>query len=86
MASSPWQWPVPRPLQQLFDHFPLLTYGVTELPARSRPATSDGLPTLYVFVSEADARIGAPSFNPGCLKWQVSFPSAPARNIMGLRV
>lgn len=69
-TSAPWQWPIPRPLQQLFDHFPLVTYSATELPARSWSATSNDLPTLYVFATEDDARLGAPSFNPGCLKWQ----------------
>ncbi|KAK4444835.1 hypothetical protein QBC34DRAFT_384885 [Podospora aff. communis PSN243] len=69
-TSAPWQWPVPRPLQQLFDYFPLVTYGSAELPARSHSATSDAVPTLYVFASEDDARLGGPSFNPGCLKWQ----------------
>lgn len=71
--APPWQWPIPRPLQYLFDSVPLRVYEATELPARSRPATSDTLPTLYVFASEEDARLGRPSFNPGCLKWQVSF-------------
>ncbi|KAK0638871.1 hypothetical protein B0T16DRAFT_233959 [Cercophora newfieldiana] len=86
-TSAPWQWPVPRPLQQLFDSFPLVTYAATELPARSQPATSDSVPTLYVFASEADARLGAPSFNPGCLKWQtflrlagVTFRILPSTN------
>ncbi|KAK0635573.1 hypothetical protein B0T17DRAFT_624314 [Bombardia bombarda] len=62
--------PVPRPLQKLFDCVPLLTYEANGLPARSQSATSGDLPTLYVFTSDEDARLGAPSFNPGCLKWQ----------------
>lgn len=28
--------------------------------------------TLYVFTSEDEAELGLPSFNPGCLKWQVN--------------
>jgi len=68
---SRWMPPVPGPLQRLFDHFPLATYPANDLPSRS-PAPTD-LPTLYVFVSEEDARKGRPSFNPSCLKWQVSF-------------
>ncbi|KAK0614067.1 hypothetical protein B0T14DRAFT_527580 [Immersiella caudata] len=89
MASTPanWQWPVPRPLQQLFDYFPLVTYGTAELPARAQATTSDSVPTLFVFASEDDARLGAPSFNPGCLKWQtflrlagVAFRVLPSTN------
>jgi metaxin len=26
---------------------------------------------LHVFTTEEDAKNGRPSFNPGCLKWQV---------------
>ncbi|KAK4121114.1 hypothetical protein N657DRAFT_547191, partial [Parathielavia appendiculata] len=61
---------VPRPLQQLFDHFPLRTYGANDLPDRSQRLTSSDLPTLYVFSTDSDARLGLPSFNPACLKWQ----------------
>ncbi|KAK0728462.1 hypothetical protein B0T26DRAFT_738798 [Lasiosphaeria miniovina] len=83
-------WPsptVPRPLQQLFDRVPLLTYDANALPARSQSATSSRLPTLYVFSTDSDARLGAPSYNPGCLKWQtflklarVEFQIVPATN------
>ncbi|KAK3373501.1 hypothetical protein B0T24DRAFT_265011 [Lasiosphaeria ovina] len=83
-------WPspaVPRPLQQLFDRVPLLTYDANVLPARSQSATSSRLPTLYVFSTDSDARLGAPSYNPGCLKWQtflklarVEFQIVPATN------
>ncbi|KAK1750589.1 hypothetical protein QBC47DRAFT_406949 [Echria macrotheca] len=69
-TPPPWQWPIPRPLQYLFDAVPLRVYEATELPARSQPATSDTLPSLYVFATAEDARRGRPSFNPGCLKWQ----------------
>lgn len=61
---------MPAPLQRLFDAVPLVTYGPNQLPCRS-PGPSD-LPTLHVFITEHDAARGAPSFNPSCLKWQVS--------------
>ncbi|KAL2018835.1 hypothetical protein VTK56DRAFT_324 [Thermocarpiscus australiensis] len=75
MSSTPsaptWQRiQIPRPLQRLFDRFPLLTYDPNELPERSQHLTSSELPTLYVFSTDEDARLGLPSFNPGCLKWQ----------------
>ncbi|KAK4104277.1 hypothetical protein N658DRAFT_557197 [Parathielavia hyrcaniae] len=75
MASTPtapsWRrMQVPRPLQQLFDRFPLRTYAANDLPERSHHLTSSDLPTLYVFSTEPDARLGLPSFNPACLKWQ----------------
>jgi metaxin len=60
---------VPTPIKQLFDRFPILTYAANELPQRA-PRRRDAH-TLYVFASEKDAMNGAPSYNPGCLKWQV---------------
>ncbi|EAQ92358.1 hypothetical protein CHGG_00593 [Chaetomium globosum CBS 148.51] len=69
-ASSWRKMQIPRPLQQLFDHFPLQTYEPNHLPERSQHLTSSDLPTLYIFSTDADARLGLPSFNPGCLKWQ----------------
>ncbi|KAK0719535.1 hypothetical protein B0H67DRAFT_642881 [Lasiosphaeris hirsuta] len=69
MAAPSWAQ-VPKPLQRLFDHFPLLTYDATTLPERSRPATDDTLPTLYTFTTPEEASLGRPSFNPSCLKWQ----------------
>lgn len=63
--------PIPRPLQKLFDSVPLFTYEPNELPARAQASISSDIPILYVFSSEEDARRGLPSFNPGCLKWQV---------------
>lgn len=71
-ASSGRNWvpTVPGPLQRLFDAVPLVTYGPNELPLRS-PGASE-LPTLHVFITEHDAARGAPSYNPSCLKWQVS--------------
>lgn len=77
-AHRDWIPPIPGPLQRLFDATPLVTYPPNELPYRS-PAPND-LPTLHVFITEAGAARGLPSFNPSCLKWQVScFP------ILGLR-
>ncbi|KAK1829063.1 hypothetical protein QBC39DRAFT_415005 [Podospora conica] len=71
MPASSGAWQIPRPLQRLFDTFPLLTYDrPADLPERARAAVSDDLPTLYIFTSPEDAALGAPSFNPGCLKWQ----------------
>ncbi|KAK4153932.1 hypothetical protein C8A00DRAFT_33333 [Chaetomidium leptoderma] len=70
-APSSWRkMQIPRPLQQLFDRFPLLTYEANNLPERSQHLTSSDLPTLYVFSTDRDAGLGLPSFNPGCLKWQ----------------
>ncbi|KAK3351440.1 hypothetical protein B0H65DRAFT_118018 [Neurospora tetraspora] len=87
-AAPPRKWmQVPRPLQQLFDTFPLLAYDVNALPARAQSATSGDLPTLYVFSTEEEALLGAPSFNPSCLKWQtflklagVEFQILPSTN------
>lgn len=69
-SGGSWVPPVPAPLQRLFDAVPLVTYGPNQLPCRS-PGASD-LPTLHVFITDHDATRGAPSFNPTCLKWQVS--------------
>lgn len=73
MSSPPRRWMprVPKPLERLFDRFPLVTYEANKLPARA--PTSDSLPTLFVFASEEDASRDAPSYNPTCLKWQVRF-------------
>ncbi|KAK3491450.1 hypothetical protein B0T13DRAFT_75070 [Neurospora crassa] len=80
-------WQVPRPLQKVFDTFPLLAYDVNALPARAQSATSGDLPTLHVFSTEEEALRGAPSFNPNCLKWQaflkiagVKFQILPSTN------
>ncbi|KAK3370266.1 hypothetical protein B0H63DRAFT_486621 [Podospora didyma] len=79
--------PVPRPLQQLFDSVPLVTYDANALPTRAQSNTLCQLPTLYVFASERDARLGLPSYNPSCLKWQtflklagVEFRIVPSTN------
>ncbi|CAD6575366.1 MAG: hypothetical protein ASARMPRED_007202 [Alectoria sarmentosa] len=63
------QWfTTPQPIRRLFDKFPLRTYPVNELPQRS-PQNRDRH-TLWIFTTNAGAQLGAPSFNPGCLKWQ----------------
>ena len=65
------QWiTTPQPIRRLFDKFPLRTYPVNELPQRS-PRTCDRN-TLWIFTTDKGAQLGVPSFNPGCLKWQVS--------------
>jgi len=70
--TQPWRKiPIPRPLQVLFDTFPLRTYEANGLPERAERLTTSDLPTLYLFCTEEDARTGLPSYNPGCLKWQV---------------
>lgn len=71
---------IPAPLQKLFARFPLYTYPANDLPARCpRPressSSNNSLPTLFVFISDDDAAKGRPSFNPTCLKWQVSIPT-----------
>ena len=61
---------IPWPIKALFDKVPLLTYPPNELPKRGKRQA--GLPSLYVFATESQAAKGRPSFNPSCLKWQVS--------------
>lgn len=61
---------LPTPVKRVFDSFPMVTYAPNSLPTRApRRAKKD---RLYVFISEEDAKAGRPSFNPSCLKWQVS--------------
>ncbi|KAG8677177.1 hypothetical protein FPOAC2_03296 [Fusarium poae] len=83
--SNRW-FAVPRPIRNLFNHFPLHVYGPEELPVRS-PATVRQRPTLYVFVADQDALLGRPSYNPSCLKWQtvlkiagIEFDIVPSNN------
>lgn len=68
---------VPEPVKRVFDKFPLRSYPANDLPRRSLRSRHEH--TLYVFTDSQ--RLNAPSFNPGCLKWQVSI-SAQA---LGLR-
>jgi metaxin len=61
---------IPGPVKSLFDKVPVLTYPPNELPQRTpKPAR---IPSLYVFIRNEDAAAGRPSYNPSCLKWQVS--------------
>lgn len=61
---------IPTPVKHLFDLVPLVTYTPNQLPLRApKPAR---IPSLYVFTKNQDAAAGRPSFNPSCLKWQVS--------------
>lgn len=62
---------VPEPVKRVFDKVPLVTYQASELPRRTLSTRSRGRHTLHVFTSSKGARSGEPSFNPGCLKWQV---------------
>src|SRR6266568_2832283 len=73
-ASSPQQrrsiFTIPPPLKRLFDTFPLVTYPANELPLRAPRNRHQH--ALYVFTTADGAVSGAPSYNPSCLKWQVS--------------
>lgn len=60
---------LPAPLKRIFDKFPLHEYPANALPARAPRARSKH--KLHVFIGEDAARRGRPSYNPGCLKWQV---------------
>jgi hypothetical protein len=60
---------VPAPIKQLFDIFPLVTYPINHLPQRAPQHRN--APVLHVFTTTEGASIGAPSYNPACLKWQV---------------
>ncbi|QKX62310.1 uncharacterized protein TRUGW13939_09469 [Talaromyces rugulosus] len=59
---------VPAPIKSVFDRFPLVTYQSEDVPL-SRTGRSERN-RLFVFIDPADAKKGAPSFNPQCLKWQ----------------
>ncbi|TVY56708.1 Metaxin-1 [Lachnellula cervina] len=61
---------IPAPVKTLFDKVPVLTYPPNDLPQRA--PKSARIPSLYVFIKKEDAAAGRPSYNPSCLKWQVS--------------
>ena len=61
---------VPAPIKRIFDRFPLTTYPPNDLPQRLE--TNERGNRLFVFTDASGARHGKPSFNPQCLKWQVS--------------
>jgi metaxin len=69
-GNAPSFFRVPPPIKQLFDRFPLTTYPANDLPERTPSGREDN--QLFVFSDAASARRGRPSFNPQCLKWQVS--------------
>ena len=60
---------IPPPLKRIFDKFPLATHAENALPLRARAIGEEN--ALYMFTSREEARLGRPSFNPSCLKWQV---------------
>ena len=67
---------VPAPVKRVFDRFPVVTYPANPLPLHtSSTQSARDVPTLYIFVDREDAHLGKPSFNPGCLKWQVRQPT-----------
>lgn len=61
---------IPQPLKRIFDKFPLVAYDANQLPSRSPKRRQEHI--LYVFASDDDAKQENASFNPACLKWQVS--------------
>lgn len=61
---------VPAPIKRIFDRFPLTTYPPNGLPERTGTNTQGN--RLFIFTDTTNARHGRPSFNPQCLKWQVS--------------
>ena len=66
--QRPWST-TPEPIKRLFNRFPLRTYPANELPQRKSPDRTQH--NLYIFTTDDAAKLGLPSFNPGCLKWQV---------------
>lgn len=64
----------PQPIKRLFDKFPLYTYPPNELPERTAQHRDQN--ALYVFTNDVGAHKGLPSYNPGCLKWQVEASSS----------
>ncbi|EPS45244.1 hypothetical protein H072_769 [Dactylellina haptotyla CBS 200.50] len=70
----------PRFIRVLFDRFPIYIYPTDPVPMTAREFQTTlskqpkddiyGTNTLYVFSLPGDAQNCAPSFNPGCLKWQ----------------
>ncbi|KAG6149407.1 hypothetical protein E4U50_002958 [Claviceps purpurea] len=59
----------PQPIRTLFKLFPLRVHDAEALPARAPDRVRERA-RLHVFSTEEDARLGRPSYNPGCLKWQ----------------
>lgn len=80
-SSSPGLFSAPAPIRALFKSFPLAVHPAEALPARSSTydddATNAALPRLYIFARDDEAKAGLPSYNPQCLKWQVSSVPPP---------
>ena len=60
---------VPAPIKRVFDSFPLATHAAATLPLGGAPPADTNV--LYTHTTPSAAAVGAPSFHPGCLKWQV---------------
>lgn len=72
VRSKPQSWfALPAPVKRVFDLFPLREYERNALPTRAPGEKQREGNALHVFGREEDVRAGRPSFNPGCLKWQV---------------
>jgi metaxin len=71
---------IPAPIKAVFDAVPVVVYGANDLPGvrpvkqqqQGRKNGEKEKAKLYVFCREEDVENGGPSFNPGCLRWQVS--------------
>lgn len=61
---------LPGPIRRTFDQFPLVVYQSNDGPLRAPWVRKSH--ALYIFTTAKDSKKGAPSFNPSCLKWQVS--------------
>jgi hypothetical protein len=63
---------VPAPVKRLFDAFPLITLPANELPLRSQQARKTKGHALFCWSTAEDVAARLASFNPMCLRWQVS--------------
>ena len=61
---------IPPPIKRIFDKFPLIIYEENSLPVRAPKDSRKHV--LYVFGRAEDLKRGGLSYNPACLKWQVS--------------
>lgn len=68
-SSSRSIFSLPAPLRRIFDQFPLKQYAANELPVRAPRTKTEHV--LHVFITDEEAEALRPSYNPGCLKWQV---------------
>ncbi|GAD98394.1 mitochondrial outer membrane protein (Sam35), putative [Paecilomyces variotii No. 5] len=76
---------VPAPIKRIFDKVPLITYAPNELPYRAANEVDGN--RLFIFTDDEGARLGKPSFNPQCLRWQaylkfvgIDFHTIPSNN------